>query len=89
MEIKISDSIGNVLILTTNVRGVSFQAVSCSPNPSGFSVLSGLLGYQAGENWVRNACKDSIMRNEFCILPKLRSSDLRILLTPNTTVALH
>lgn len=81
IEIPISDSMGNRLVLTTNVNH-TFDAVTCSPRPDGFSVLDGLLGRSAPADHLQAACRESIRRNEVCILPKNIASEQRILLTP-------
>lgn len=82
IDLQISDSTGNQLMLTTNIDQHSFDAVTCSPHADGFTVLNGLLGRSVPRAQLEAACNETVTRNEVCILPKDFSFKWRVLLTP-------
>ena len=82
IDLQISDSTGNQLMLTTNIDWRSFDAVTCSPHADGFTVLNGLLGGAVPKAQLEAACNETVTRNEVCVLPNDVSSKWRVLLTP-------
>lgn len=82
IDLPISDSTGNRLVLTTSIDRNSFDAVTCSPHADGFTVLNGLLGASVTRAQLEAACNETVTRNEVCVLPKDVSSKWRVLLTP-------
>lgn len=81
----ITDSTGNVLLLTTDIHSHSFDAVTCSPRTDGgfgFSLLFYFVDkpYQLAQ--LEAACNETVARNEVCVLPKSVSAKWRVLLTP-------
>lgn len=82
IDLPISDSTGNRLVLTTSVDRHAFDTVTCSPHANGFTVLNGLLSASVPRAQLETACNETVTRNEVCILPKDVSSKWRVLLTP-------
>ena len=85
IELPITDSTGNVLLLTTGIHSHSFDAVTCSPRTDGgfgFSLLYYFVDkpYQLAQ--LEAACNETVARNEVCVLPKNVSTKWRVLLTP-------
>lgn len=81
IDLQISDSTGNRLVLTTSINKHSFDIVTCSPHADGFTVLN-LLGRSVPRTQLEAACKQTVTRNEVCVLPRDVSGKWRILLTP-------
>jgi len=82
IDLPISDSTGNRLVLTTSIDRHAFDAVTCSPHADGFTVLNGLLGASVPRAQLEAACNETVARDEVCVLPKDVSSKWRVLLTP-------
>jgi len=83
IDVPVTDSVGNVLLLSTEMHSDSFNAVTCSPRTYGGLGLGVLFRYinwlHAHEhNQLEDACQESISRNELCILPKDISSKHRV-----------
>lgn len=85
IELPISDSTGNVLLLTTGIHSHSFDAVTCSPRTDsgfGFSLLYYFVDKPYQLSQLEAACNETVTRNEVCVLPNSVSSRWRVLLTP-------
>lgn len=82
IDLSIFDSHGNPLVLTTRVTAYSFDAVTCSPHPDGFTVLNSLLGRSVPRTQLEVACNEAVARNDVFIFPREVSPKRRILLTP-------
>ena len=85
IDLPITDSAGNVLLLSTGIHNHSFDAVTCSPRTDGgfgFSLLFYFVDkpYQLAQ--LEAACNETVARNEVCVLPKSVSTRWRVLLTP-------
>lgn len=85
IDLPITDSAGNVLLISTAIHGHSFDAVTCSPRTDGgfgFSLLYYFVDkpYQLAQ--LEAACNETVARNEVCVLPKSVSTKWRVLLTP-------
>lgn len=85
IDLPITDSTDNVLLLTTAIHSYSFDAVTCSPRTDGgfgFSLLFYFVDkpYQLAQ--LEAACSETVARNEVCVLPKSVSAKWRVLLTP-------
>lgn len=83
MHIEITDSTGSVLAITTDVNSVVFGATACSPNADGFTALSGMVGRRMPRAELELACRQSIAREEVCILPANASLVTRVMIVPN------
>ena len=83
MHIEITDSTGSVLAITTDVNSVVFGATACSPNAEGFTVLSGMVRRRMPRAELELACRQSIEREEVCILPPNASLVTRVMIVPN------
>ena len=84
MNIAIKDSAGGMLTVTTDVKGVAFDATACSPHADGFTVLNAMVGDRMPRNQLDLACQQSNERNEVCILPGVASNRTRVLIVPNS-----
>ncbi len=82
MNVSLTDSTGQVLVLTTDSRAHTFDAVTCSPHADGFTVLNSLVGRSISRAQLRAACDQAIAQNEVCVLPIDVSAKWRVLLTP-------
>ena len=82
MNISLTDSTGQVLVLTTGGQTHTFDAVTCSPHADGFTVLNSLVGRSVSRAQLQAACDETVARNEVCVLPVDVSSKWRVLLTP-------
>jgi hypothetical protein len=85
IELSIIDSTGNALLLTTAIHGHSFDAVTCSPRTDGgfgFSLLFYFVDKPYQLSQLEDACRETVARNEVCVLPKSVSAKWRVLLTP-------
>ena len=82
MKISLTDSTGQVLVLTTESGAHTFDAVTCSPHADGFTVLNSLVGRSISKAQLQAACDQTIAQNEVCVLPIDVSSKWRVLLTP-------
>lgn len=82
MEVTLVDAAGNNLLLTTDIPVHTFEAITCSPNPDGFTVLNSLRIASMSETQLQTACKETTERNEVCVLPAGASPRWRVLLTP-------
>lgn len=60
----------------------SFDAVTCSPSPGGFTFLGGHLGCIAPREQLEEACEQTARINEVCVLP-WRREGIRVILAPN------
>jgi hypothetical protein len=83
MNIEITDSTGGVLTITTDVHSVVFGATAWSPHADGFTVLSGMIGRRMPRAELELACRQSIEREEVCILPANASPVTRVMIVPN------
>ncbi len=83
MKIKVSDSVGGTLIVTTETQNTAFDAIACSPKSDGFTYLNGIVGRRIPRSELDLACQASIDRDEVCILPSDASKDRRVLIVPN------
>ena len=84
MQISLTDAQSNVLVLTTEIDGKDFDAITCSPRTDdgfGFSLLRSYAGLELTPA-LDSACRAAVARNEVCILPKDLSPKWRVLLTP-------
>ena len=84
MNIAITDSVGEELSITTDTQGLAFDAIACSPHPDGFTVLHGTVGHRMPRDQLELACRQSIERGEVCILPKVVSPVIRVMIVPNS-----
>src|SRR5712691_1616416 len=82
MNISLTDSAGQLLVLTTEGRAHTFDAVTCSPHADGFTVLNSLIGRSVSKAQIQAACDQTVARSEVCVLPIDVSSKWRVLLTP-------
>lgn len=85
IDLPITDSAGNVLLLSTEIHSHSFDAVTCSPRIDGgfgFSLLYYFIDKPYDLVQLDAACNQTIVRNEVCVLPTTVSSKWRVLLTP-------
>lgn len=85
VEISITDSEGNRLVLTNAIHQYTFDAVTCSPRTDGgfgFSMLPFFLGRHFRSVQLEAACMEAVARNEVCVLPVSVSAKQRVLLTP-------
>lgn len=83
VKIKVLDSVGGALSVTTEVQNTGFDAIACSPKSNGFTYLNGIVGSRIPRSELDHACQASIDRDEVCILPSDASKDSRVLIVPN------
>ena len=82
MELTLIDKTGAELVLTTELRLHTFDAVTCSPHAVGFTVLNSLGITTMSQAQLQAACNETNLRNEVCVLPINASPRWRVLLTP-------
>ena len=82
MHIEINDPHGNLLVITTETEGCTFDAVSCSSNDSGFMPIRGF-AHEFPFSAIHAACQEVESTKQVCILPRDASPDGKtILVTP-------
>jgi hypothetical protein len=79
---SLTDAAGQILRVTTQRGADAFDAVTCSPHASGFTMLNSLVAKSFSRDQLAVACAQSIDRNEVSILPPEAADFWRILITP-------
>jgi hypothetical protein len=79
---SLTDAGGQVLRVTTQRGADAFDAVTCSPQASGLTMLNSLVAKSFPRDQLAAACAQTVERNEVCILPPEAADLWRILLTP-------
>jgi hypothetical protein len=74
MHIEIHDQHDNLLAISTETEGCTFDAVSCSSNDSGFMPIRGF-AHEFPFSAIHAACKEVERTQQVCVLPREASPD--------------